>query len=32
MYHCHVQSHADRGMGGMLLVADRDGHVPVHDG
>ncbi|WUT00446.1 multicopper oxidase domain-containing protein [Streptomyces sp. NBC_00708] len=32
MYHCHVQSHADRGMGGMLLVADRDGHVPGHDG
>ncbi|WP_330454746.1 MULTISPECIES: multicopper oxidase domain-containing protein [unclassified Streptomyces] len=31
MYHCHVQSHADRGMGGMLLVADRDGHVPGHD-
>ncbi|MFJ4500168.1 multicopper oxidase domain-containing protein [Streptomyces sp. NPDC088864] len=30
MYHCHVQSHADRGMGGLLLVADRDGTVPGH--
>ncbi|MFB8207514.1 MULTISPECIES: multicopper oxidase domain-containing protein [unclassified Streptomyces] len=32
MYHCHVQSHADRGMGGMLFVTDRDGNVPGHDG
>ncbi|MFE7625113.1 multicopper oxidase domain-containing protein [Streptomyces sp. NPDC057509] len=32
MYHCHVQSHADRGMGGMLLIADRNGTVPGHGG
>ena len=30
MYHCHVQSHADAGMGGMLLVAKPDGTVPGH--
>lgn len=32
MYHCHVQSHSDMGMAGMLLVAKADGTVPGHDG
>ncbi|NLU73096.1 multicopper oxidase domain-containing protein [Streptomyces sp. HNM0575] len=32
MYHCHVQSHADMGMAGLLLVAKPDGTVPGHDG
>ncbi len=32
MYHCHVQSHSDMGMAGLLLVAKPDGTVPGHDG
>ncbi|WP_052866594.1 multicopper oxidase domain-containing protein [Streptomyces niger] len=32
MYHCHVQSHSDMGMAGMLLIAKPDGTVPGHDG
>ncbi|WP_335932965.1 multicopper oxidase domain-containing protein [Streptomyces sp. PTD5-9] len=31
MYHCHVQSHADMGMVGLLLVAKPDGTVPGYD-
>ncbi|MEV7399890.1 multicopper oxidase domain-containing protein [Streptomyces sp. NPDC091267] len=31
MYHCHVQSHSDMGMAGMLLVAKADGTVPGHE-
>ncbi|MFI9628478.1 multicopper oxidase domain-containing protein [Streptomyces sp. NPDC052042] len=31
MYHCHVQSHSDLGMAGLLLVAEPDGTVPGHD-
>ncbi|MFD7862907.1 multicopper oxidase domain-containing protein [Streptomyces sp. NPDC059783] len=31
MYHCHVQSHADRGMGGMLFVRNPDGTMPGHE-
>ncbi|MGW1226249.1 multicopper oxidase domain-containing protein [Streptomyces sp. NPDC001515] len=31
MYHCHVQSHADRGMGGMLHVKNPDGSMPAHE-
>ena len=31
MYHCHVQSHADMGMVGLLLVAGPDGTVPGYD-
>ncbi|MFJ6462856.1 multicopper oxidase domain-containing protein [Streptomyces sp. NPDC091387] len=31
MYHCHVQSHSDMGMAGMLLVAKPDGTVPGHE-
>ncbi|SCK32188.1 Multicopper oxidase [Streptomyces sp. WMMB 714] len=31
MYHCHVQSHSDMGMAGLLLVAKPDGTVPGHD-
>ncbi|WP_432070197.1 multicopper oxidase domain-containing protein [Streptomyces sp. AA1529] len=30
MYHCHVQSHSDMGMAGLLLVAKPDGTVPGH--
>ncbi|MGW0738095.1 multicopper oxidase domain-containing protein [Streptomyces sp. NPDC002851] len=30
MYHCHVQSHSDMGMAGMLLVAKPDGTIPGH--
>jgi FtsP/CotA-like multicopper oxidase with cupredoxin domain len=29
MYHCHVQSHADAGMEGIMLVADATGRVPT---
>ncbi|WP_369206561.1 multicopper oxidase domain-containing protein [Streptomyces sp. PU-14G] len=32
MYHCHVQSHSDMGMAGLLLIAKPDGTVPGHDG
>ncbi|MEV7203157.1 multicopper oxidase domain-containing protein [Streptomyces griseoluteus] len=32
MYHCHVQSHSDMGMAGLLLVAKPDGTVPGHTG
>jgi FtsP/CotA-like multicopper oxidase with cupredoxin domain len=28
MYHCHVQSHSDAGMAGILLVAEATGRVP----
>ncbi|GLF98396.1 multicopper oxidase domain-containing protein [Streptomyces yaizuensis] len=28
MYHCHVQSHSDMGMTGLLLVAKPDGTIP----
>ncbi|MDT0269709.1 multicopper oxidase domain-containing protein [Streptomyces sp. DSM 44915] len=28
MYHCHVQSHSDMGMVGMLVVRDADGNAP----
>jgi FtsP/CotA-like multicopper oxidase with cupredoxin domain len=31
MYHCHVQSHSDMGMAGLLLVAKPDGTVPGHE-
>ncbi|MEU9760403.1 multicopper oxidase domain-containing protein [Streptomyces sp. NPDC047985] len=31
MYHCHVQSHSDMGMAGLLLVARPDGTVPGYD-
>ncbi|MGW1651397.1 multicopper oxidase domain-containing protein [Streptomyces atratus] len=31
MYHCHVQSHSDMGMAGLLLVAKADGTVPGYD-
>lgn len=31
MYHCHVQSHSDMGMAGLLLIAKPDGTVPGHD-
>ncbi len=31
MYHCHVQSHSDMGMAGLLLVAKPDGTVPGYD-
>ncbi|WP_326686747.1 multicopper oxidase domain-containing protein [Streptomyces sp. NBC_01795] len=30
MYHCHVQSHSDMGMAGLLLIAKPDGTVPGH--
>ncbi|MGW6007077.1 multicopper oxidase domain-containing protein [Oerskovia enterophila] len=30
MVHCHVQSHSDMGMGGIFLVANKDGSVPEH--
>ncbi|SOD61678.1 Multicopper oxidase [Streptomyces zhaozhouensis] len=32
MYHCHVQSHSDMGMAGMLIVADEDGNAPGDPG
>ncbi|OEU96883.1 multicopper oxidase domain-containing protein [Streptomyces oceani] len=32
MYHCHVQSHADQGMGGLLKVADKEGNLPGDGG
>ncbi|BDH13766.1 multicopper oxidase domain-containing protein [Streptomyces hygroscopicus] len=32
MYHCHVQSHSDMGMAGLLLIAKPDGTIPGHDG
>ncbi|MDT0380123.1 multicopper oxidase domain-containing protein [Streptomyces sp. DSM 42041] len=28
MYHCHVQSHADRGMAGLFKVTDKNGDLP----
>ncbi|MEU6097991.1 multicopper oxidase domain-containing protein [Streptomyces sp. NPDC047079] len=31
MYHCHVQHHADKGMGGLFLVKNRDGTIPAYD-
>jgi FtsP/CotA-like multicopper oxidase with cupredoxin domain len=31
MYHCHVQSHSDMGMAGLLLVAKPDGTIPGHE-
>ncbi|MER6912126.1 multicopper oxidase domain-containing protein [Streptomyces sp. NPDC000594] len=31
MYHCHVQSHSDMGMAGLLLVAKPDGTIPGYD-
>ncbi|MBQ1160333.1 multicopper oxidase domain-containing protein [Streptomyces sp. A73] len=31
MYHCHVQSHSDMGMAGLLLIAKPDGTVPGHE-
>ncbi|MDQ1007144.1 FtsP/CotA-like multicopper oxidase with cupredoxin domain [Streptomyces sp. V4I23] len=31
MYHCHVQSHSDMGMAGLLLVAKEDGTIPGHE-
>ncbi|QNE73700.1 multicopper oxidase domain-containing protein [Streptomyces finlayi] len=31
MYHCHVQSHSDMGMAGLLLVAKTDGTVPGYE-
>ncbi|MFE1408088.1 multicopper oxidase domain-containing protein [Streptomyces sp. NPDC058770] len=31
MYHCHVQSHSDLGMAGLLLIAEPDGTVPGYD-
>jgi FtsP/CotA-like multicopper oxidase with cupredoxin domain len=31
MYHCHVQSHSDMGMAGLLLVAKPDGTVPGYE-
>ncbi|MFJ2116110.1 MULTISPECIES: multicopper oxidase domain-containing protein [unclassified Streptomyces] len=31
MYHCHVQSHSDMGMAGLLLVARPDGTVPGYE-
>ncbi|ANW17260.1 multicopper oxidase domain-containing protein [Streptomyces clavuligerus] len=31
MYHCHVQSHSDMGMVGLLLVAKPDGTIPGYD-
>ena len=31
MYHCHVQSHSDMGMAGLLLIAKPDGTIPGHD-
>lgn len=32
MYHCHVQSHSDMGMGGMLIVSDAEGNAPGDPG
>jgi FtsP/CotA-like multicopper oxidase with cupredoxin domain len=31
MYHCHVQSHSDMGMAGLLLVAKPDGTIPGYE-
>ncbi|MEU6084113.1 multicopper oxidase domain-containing protein [Streptomyces sp. NPDC047108] len=31
MYHCHVQSHADMGMSGLILVTEADGTLPGYD-
>lgn len=31
MYHCHVQSHSDMGMAGLLLIAKEDGTIPGYD-
>ncbi|MFD5746649.1 multicopper oxidase domain-containing protein [Streptomyces sp. NPDC127033] len=31
MYHCHVQSHSDMGMAGLLLVAKADGTIPGYE-
>ncbi|MEW1546512.1 multicopper oxidase domain-containing protein [Streptomyces tsukubensis] len=31
MYHCHVQSHSDMGMAGLLLIAKPDGTIPGYD-
>lgn len=28
MYHCHVQTHSDQGMGGVFLVLNEDGSTP----
>lgn len=32
MYHCHVQSHADRGMVGLFKVTDENGDLPGDGG
>ncbi|WP_128380477.1 multicopper oxidase domain-containing protein [Streptomyces cavernae] len=32
MYHCHVQSHSDMGMVGLLLVRKTDGTIPGYAG
>lgn len=31
MYHCHVQSHSDMGMAGLLLVKRPDGTIPDYE-
>lgn len=31
MYHCHVQSHSDMGMAGLLLVKKPDGTIPGYE-
>jgi FtsP/CotA-like multicopper oxidase with cupredoxin domain len=31
MYHCHVQSHSDMGMAGLILVAKPDGTIPGYE-
>ncbi len=31
MYHCHVQSHSDMGMAGLLLIAKEDGTIPGYE-
>ncbi|MFJ6695152.1 multicopper oxidase domain-containing protein [Streptomyces sp. NPDC091272] len=31
MYHCHVQSHSDMGMAGLLLIAKPDGTIPGYE-
>lgn len=31
MYHCHVQSHSDMGMAGLLLIKKPDGTIPGYE-
>lgn len=31
MYHCHVQSHSDMGMAGLLLIKKSDGTIPGYE-